>query len=1073
VRDGSTGTDVDVTASSTQLDVVWTAVTDPEGSAIARYDHCVTTTATGTDCAAGATATWLAVGTGTSTTRTGLSLAAGTTYRQCVRAVDAVGNVGAAACSDGIRIDQAAPNVPTLISPTVDAVILYGDNLVASYTDAAPAADGFVRIQVCTTSGCGTIAATGTSASVTSGSNGSWATAGMTPGAAYWWRAQAQDEAGNVSAWSAAQRVVIDRAPTAPPLVWPADDAWVTSLQPPLRATFTDPDVAATGRLTMEWCLTSALDPWGTNCLGGYVLGTTPAGIASGSDGYWAPNAPLSEGVRYWWRAIGTDQWGVSGPASAARSFRVDATPPTTPSNLRTTATSSTAFTIEWDASTDATSGGVTYDVQASHDGVTWASPCTATTALTCTWNDTFDSTRVQFRVRATDTATNQSAWAHHLSGLGAQFYLRTSDTSGLLGTAPNMEATTTIGTANTATGTKHGATQGWYILQPNVTDTTVSTYTDPASTPPYTPWDPDQAGAVTGTGWVIDSYAGSTIGAGPINAHLSVVSNRTNGTGTIECRLYRITTAANAVTASTLVGSFLDSQDVLNAATSTVDCSFPGYATPQTFAANEALYLEVWLRVSATSGGGPNQTLKLNADGTSSWIEAPFGGTGPSAPLLVSPADGARLSPVALGLTTTYQHPVPRVGRVEVQLAEDVAFSTIVDDQIGARIATGVNAAFTAQSLQPATSYYWRARGIDDTGLIGPWTSPVRALDTNAPPNQPSGVSPIAGASASTSGAVLTASAYQDSEADAHTASQWQVRTATGSYYNSAVEVADSGIVAAGTSWTVPATLIDGATYYWHVRYRDAKGDWSAWSADAQLTAQALSVTSTSPSALPQGRTATVRVNGFGFQSGATVAFSGAGVAVTSTTFVSSTAIDVVVDVAGTAAIGARDVTVTNPGPQSATATGAFTVTTAAITVSLSTLGYTDVARDTTPPYGIPFGSLAAGSTHDIGPAGSGQTTAGAAAQLQVTSDTDAKVDVSATNWTGPAALPLATSLYWKHFGVAEAWTGMTTSQVNAEAAVAPGTTTYSYDLRVTMPALQRAGAYSTDVTWTVYAMP
>jgi hypothetical protein len=81
--------------------------------------------------------------------------------------------------------------------------------------------------------------------------------------------------------------------------------------------------------------------------------------------------------------------------------------------------------------------------------------------------------------------------------------------------------------------------------------------------------------------------------------------------------------------------------------------------------------------------------------------------------------------------------------------------------------------------------------------------------------------------------------------------------------------------------------------------------------------------------------------------------------------------------------------------------------------------------------------------------------------------------VDISATNWTGPAALPLASSLLWKHNGVAEAWTGMSTTAAPTDTSIAPGTATFNYDLRLTMPALQKAGTYSTDVTWTVYAMP
>ena len=69
--------------------------------------------------------------------------------------------------------------------------------------------------------------------------------------------------------------------------------------------------------------------------------------------------------------------------------------------------------------------------------------------------------------------------------------------------------------------------------------------------------------------------------------------------------------------------------------------------------------------------------------------------------------------------------------------------------------------------------------------------------------------------------------------------------------------------------------------------------------------------------------------ITGTGFASGATVAFSGTFVQINSTTFVNSTTLTLNVTVHSVAALGARNVTVTNPGGGgSGTCTGCFTVT-------------------------------------------------------------------------------------------------------------------------------------------------
>jgi urease gamma subunit len=88
--------------------------------------------------------------------------------------------------------------------------------------------------------------------------------------------------------------------------------------------------------------------------------------------------------------------------------------------------------------------------------------------------------------------------------------------------------------------------------------------------------------------------------------------------------------------------------------------------------------------------------------------------------------------------------------------------------------------------------------------------------------------------------------------------------------------------------------------------------------------------VTSVSPSSRAQGASnQTIAIKGTNFESGSglAVSFSGSGIIVNSTSFVSSTEVNANVTIASNATTGARNVTVTNPDTTSATATGAFTV--------------------------------------------------------------------------------------------------------------------------------------------------
>ena len=85
---------------------------------------------------------------------------------------------------------------------------------------------------------------------------------------------------------------------------------------------------------------------------------------------------------------------------------------------------------------------------------------------------------------------------------------------------------------------------------------------------------------------------------------------------------------------------------------------------------------------------------------------------------------------------------------------------------------------------------------------------------------------------------------------------------------------------------------------------------------------------TSLSPSSYRHGLSSrTVIIAGSGFQSGATVAFSGSGITVNSVTRNSGTQLTVVISLSSGAAVGSRNVTVTNPDAGSYTLSNGFTV--------------------------------------------------------------------------------------------------------------------------------------------------
>jgi hypothetical protein len=81
--------------------------------------------------------------------------------------------------------------------------------------------------------------------------------------------------------------------------------------------------------------------------------------------------------------------------------------------------------------------------------------------------------------------------------------------------------------------------------------------------------------------------------------------------------------------------------------------------------------------------------------------------------------------------------------------------------------------------------------------------------------------------------------------------------------------------------------------------------------------------------------------------------------------------------------------------------------------------------------------------------------------------------LQVTGAGWTSAGPTMAVGVMSWKHNGVAEAYTPLTTSAVTTDGPTAPATTTFNHDLRLTIPAAQPAAAYTTTLTYTAIAVP
>ncbi len=191
-------------ASSSQINLTWTASTDNVGVTAYLVERC-----SGSGCSS---FSQIASVTGTSYSNTGLS--ASTSYSYRVRATDAAGNLssysGVATAMTQAPADTQPPTAPTNLAATAASVTQINLTWTASTDNVGVTA---YLVESCSGSGCSSFT------QIASVTGTSYSNTALAAGTSYTYRVRATDAAGNLSGYSAtatASTPVDTQAPTAP-----------------------------------------------------------------------------------------------------------------------------------------------------------------------------------------------------------------------------------------------------------------------------------------------------------------------------------------------------------------------------------------------------------------------------------------------------------------------------------------------------------------------------------------------------------------------------------------------------------------------------------------------------------------------------------------------------------------------------------------------------------------------------------------------------------------------------------------------------------------------------------------
>ncbi len=145
--------------------------------------------------------------------------------------------------------------------------------------------------------------------------------------------------------------------------------------------------------------------------------------------------------------------------------------------------------------------------------------------------------------------------------------------------------------------------------------------------------------------------------------------------------------------------------------------------------------------------------------------------------------------------------------------------------------------------------------------------------------------------------------------------------------FSNSGITVTSTAFVSATDATAIISISSVAATGAGNITITNGDGGTGTGTGVFSVTA-APTVASVAPPSLAQNQNLAVVITGSGFETGAVATFSGTGITVNSSAYVSSTSETATVTIAANATVGPRNITVTNPDSSAGTGIGVFTVT-------------------------------------------------------------------------------------------------------------------------------------------------
>lgn len=570
------------------------------------------------------------VGTSPYPVYTDSGLSASTQYCYQIEAFDAAGNVSAKSpqqqqCVTTLQSVDTTP--PT--APTVTATPGSASAINVSWSGATDNSGYVARYTI--SRSLGATSTTNPAALIGGTAGTSYAdTTGLVPNTQYCYTVTAYDGSGNHSDSSSV--CATTSADTTPPTQ-------------PTGVTVT---AISSSAILVYW--TASTD---NTAVDHYVLSRTDAGVTVTPSnpivtGTMSADSGLSQGVQYCYTVTAYDAAGNASTASASKCATIaDSTAPTTPTNVTATATSTSAITVSWTASTD--NVGVTgYDV---YRGTTKVG--SSVTGISFGDSGLSAGTKYCYTVQARDAAGNVSAASSSMCATTQAATVVTYWTSSISGTIFSADSSTVTSSATTyfylnlnQSGSALAGTLGY-------SDTTgrsgyhVFSGTMSGSTVTISGADFDTAcngRTVTMTGSVSGSTLSLTVSAPaagtcsamsqPMSfAQVTATAYNASGTST-----YSATNAT--LTINTTTTNFPSGQGPSSGTSTFTNVTVSATSMSWT---DSSGYTMTWTRASGTAGnitgtwssveqdGSGVLTLTINSDGTWSVVEQYFGGSASS----------------------------------------------------------------------------------------------------------------------------------------------------------------------------------------------------------------------------------------------------------------------------------------------------------------------------------------------------------------------------------------------------------------------------------------------------------